>query len=510
MTFDRSAHLTLLTEFSQRDPVTAKDISARLDDAAQQARLIHQLDDLTVDFSRQSVREDELEALITWGESILPQRDAMLAGEVINLSETRPVLHTRLRDPDAPEAQENIAAMAAMAQRILALGVEDVVAIGTGGSHLGPATVVKALSPFHQGPDIHFVSNLDPSDLDDTLAMLNPVTTAVITVSKTFTTKEPRFNMAAARAWFDKNGVDSASRIYAVTACPGIAEEAGIPAEQILTMDEGIGGRFSLWSAVGLSIMVAIGEEMFIDLIAGAEQMDKHFASAPVEANMPILGALIQVWNRAFLGHAALAMIPYDQRLVGLPAWLQQLVMESNGKSLTIDGRPVDLAASPIVIGEPGSNAQHSFFQMIHQSNEITPVDFIAPLTPISLTGDHDETSTMTRHRDLIAQMLAQADCLALGNLANGADGTIPLSGGRPSTIITWQATTPFALGRMLAYYEHLTVVCGWLLRINSFDQPGVELGKTIARGYVNYMDDADSSEAIPCNSKTYLDLYKN
>lgn len=510
----RSNHLDQLFALAQKEPMTAEELSVRLNDAKSQARFVHQLDDMTVDFSRQSLREDDLDALIAWGQTILPQRDAMLAGNIMNKSEGRPAGHPALRDPENPAAQENIAAMSEMAERILSLGVEDVIAIGIGGSYLGPAMLVEALTPFHQGPDIHFVANLDPSHLDDKLAMLNPVTTAVVTISKTFTTKEPLVNMAVAKKWFDANGVGTEDRFFAVTAHEDNARQQGVASSNILLMDPAVGGRFSLWSAVGLPIMIALGEEMFIDLIAGAEQMDKHFSAAPVAENMPILGALIQIWNRSFLGYSGWVVSPYDQRLFGFPEWLQQLVMESNGKSLTAAGKPVDLATSPIVFGEPGSNSQHSYFQMIHQSGDIIPCDLIAPIMPLSLTGNNDDASLIERHRDLIAQMLAQADCLALGHLADGANGDRSFSGGRPSTLITWQISSPFALGRLLAYYEHLTVVCGWLLELNSFDQPGVDLGKAIAKNYVNYMHDetADqiSANSITQNSKTYLDRYKN
>ena len=509
----RQHHLDRLFALSKKPPMRAEEMSARLNDINLQARLVHQLDDMTVDFSRQSVRDDDLDALIAWGGTILPMRDAMMSNKNIA---PRPTGHADLRDPLNPAAQENITAMSTMVERILSLGVEDVVAIGIGGSYLGPAMLVDALTPFHQGPDIHFVSNLDPSHLDDTLAMLNPITTAIITISKTFTTKEPLVNMTVARKWFDANGVAPQDRFFGVTANKDAALEMDINADNILIMDGGISGRFSLWSAVGLPIMLALGEAGFVELIAGGEQMDKHFASSPVAENMPILGALIQIWNRSFMGCSGWVMAPYDQRLLGMPEWLQQLVMESNGKSLKFDGSPVDLATAPIVFGEPGSNSQHSFFQMIHQSSEIIPVDFIAPVMPISINPNNNDNDNndggglIARHRDLIAQMLAQADSLALGYMADGANGDRSFTGGRPSTLITWQRSTPFALGRMLAYYEHLTVVCGWLLELNSFDQPGVELGKTIAKGYVNYMNNPSAHGTITANSKTYLDRYKD
>ena len=500
---EQRAMIDHLQKLAAEKQVDAATLTARLQAASPPAGMVVTLDDMRVDFSRQSIDLEEWQALLDWGQSILPKRDAMLAGEIVNASENRPALHAHLRNPDMSMAQDNIATMAAMTETILSLGVEDVVAIGIGGSYLGPKMAVEALAPFHQGPDVHFVSNIDPSHLDDLLAGLNPVTTAVIAISKTFTTKETLSNLAAAEDWFNANGVSPHGRVIAVTSRPDVAKDRGVDGDLILAMDEAIGGRFSLWSAVGLPIMVAIGEEMFTAMIAGASQMDDHFAQAPVAENMPILAGLIRVWNRAFLGRSGLAVIPYDQRLNLLPSWLQQLEMESNGKAVTAEGKPQPLDTSPIVFGEAGSNVQHSFFQMIHQSQDIVPVDFLAPLEPISLTGEVS-AKTRHRHRDLIAQMMAQADCLAMGDAERG------FTGGRPSTVVTWEDTTPFALGRVLAHYEHITAVSGWLLNLNSFDQPGVELGKVIARQYEAYMDDGTGGESIPPASRHVLDRYRS
>lgn len=503
MTQKADQHIENLIISAQKTEIDADRLQSRLLSETQCHDMIFQLDDMVVDFSRHNISPEQWQDLVAFGQKIPPKRDAMLAGEIVNISENRPVLHAHLRNPDLDMAQNNLDAMAVMSQEILALGVEDVVAIGIGGSYLGPKMVVEALTPFHQGPDVHFVSNIDPSHLDDLLASLNPVTTAVIAISKTFTTKETLANLDAARSWFDRNGVAPSGRIVAVTSKPETARSMGIHDDLILSMDEGIGGRFSLWSGVGLPIMVAIGPEMFTGLIAGASQMDDHFASAPVAENIPILAGLLRFWNRTILGRSGLALIPYDQRLNLMPSWLQQLEMESNGKAVKADGSKQHYATAPIVFGEAGSNAQHSFFQMIHQSEEIIPVDFMAPLLPIALTGDISD-QTMSRHQDLIAQMLAQADCLAIGDSDKG------FTGGRPSTLITWHETTPFALGRILAYYEHITAVSGWLLDLNSFDQPGVELGKIIAKKYENYLNDHDGGDDIPISSKMILDRYKN
>lgn len=484
---------------------SAEAIKNRLNDEAVMARYVVTLDDLRADFTRQSVTDEVWDVLIDWGHTMLSKRDAMLDGGIVNPSENRPALHTWLRDPEKDFAKENVAAMSAMAERILALGVEDVIAVGIGGSYLGPAMVVEALSPFQQGPDIHFVSNLDPSHLDDVLAMLNPVTTAVIGISKTFTTLETCVNFDEARRWLDRNGVPSADRAFAVTADTEKAVAAGVLQDNILKMDEGIGGRFSLWSAVGLPIMVAQGEASFIDMLAGAEQMDKHFASAPVAENMPILAALTRIWNTCFLNRSGQAIVPYDNRLAKLPAWMQQLEMESNGKGHDINGNAVDITTAPFVLGEPGSNAQHSFFQMFHQSQEITPVDFLAPLYPITILPEPEARNVHERHRKLIAQMMAQADALAMGYTVTGAAPS-DFPGGRPSTVMTWSETSPFSLGRILAFYEHVTVSVGWLLNLNSFDQPGVELGKKIATSYIGYLNSEGDAGSISKATRAVLD----
>ncbi len=508
MTLKTQDILQLLKTLAQQSPPSALELQHRLNDPDAMARYVVTLDDLRADFSRHSIRDDVLDTLTEWAHSMLEKRDAMFEGKVVNPSENRPALHTWLRDPSKDIAKTNVADMAAMAERILALGVEDVIAIGIGGSYLGPAMVVEALSPFQQGPDIHFVSNIDPSHLDDVLAGLNPVTTAVIGISKTFTTLETCVNLDEARHWLDRSGVPSADRCFAVTTATDKAEDAGIPKENILKMDESIGGRFSLWSAVGLPIMVAQGEASFIDMLAGAEQMDKHFATAPVPENMPILAALIRIWNTCFLNRSGQAVVPYDNRLAKLPAWMQQLEMESNGKGHDINGDPVEITTAPFVLGEPGSNAQHSFFQMFHQSNEITPVDFLAPLYPITVLPEPEKRAVVARHERLIAQMMAQADALAMGYVVTGDDER-DFSGGRPSTVITWGETSPFSLGRILAFYEHVTVSVGWLLNLNSFDQPGVELGKKIANSYIAYLNEDADSTNIAAATRTVLDQLK-
>ena len=463
-----------------------------------------ELQDMVMDFSRQPLDGKGLDALVDLArEAKIPEwRDAMIAGEAINPSEGRSVRHTALRDPEETMARENVDAMASQVEALLALGVEDIVSIGIGGSDLGPAMAVRALLPFHQGPNVHFVANIDPADMGDCLAELDPPTTAFIVISKSFRTEETLANSTLARSWLERAGIDAAERMVAVTSMPDIAMEQGFGADRILPMDEAVGGRFSLWSAVGLGIMAAIGREGFIDLLAGAEAMDRHFAEAPLEGNMPVIGGLLRFFHHAVMGRPAQAIIPYDNRLARLPAWMQQLEMESNGKAVDRSGSPVSFATSPVIFGEVGSCSQHSFFQMLHQSPMITPVDFLAPRQHLALPGE-DDPQVQNQHRDLIINMLAQADALALGQPENG------FPGGRPSTLYIWDQTSPYALGRILAMYEHVTAVHGWLLGLNSFDQPGVELGKKLARGYRQWID-GDGDVAPTASSASLLDRYRD
>ena len=446
------------------------------------------LDDMVMDYSRQPVSGEAMDALVALAETrqVSGWRDAMLAGEVINHSEGRPVLHAALRDPEQAMAREGVDAMAAQVDYLLSLGVEDIVSIGIGGSDLGPAMAVEALAPFHQGPELHFISNIDPAHLSDCLATLNPLTTAFIVISKTFTTMETLANMVMAKRWITDAGMAVSERMIAVTAAADQARQHGIDNQRILTMNDGIGGRFSLWSAVGLGIMIAVGREGFIDLLAGAESMDRHFAMTPPEANMAMAGGLLRFLHSTVLGRSTQAIIPYDQRLARLPAWMQQLEMESNGKPAALPGEGASLGTAPVIFGEVGSSAQHSFFQLLHQGPSITPVDFLAPMNPVSFFGG-DDPLVQHQHRALLVNMLAQADALALGAVSNG------FPGGRPSTIFTWDETGPFALGRLLALYEHITAVHGWMLGLNSFDQPGVELGKKLAGRYQQWIDGDDA-----------------
>ncbi len=445
-----------------------------LGDADRSRALVFELDDLRLDMSRQKIGAETLPLLLDLAEEtgLAARIAALFRGDRINLSEDRPVLHMAQRAAARVDGDE-YARLSAFADDIRSGGVSDVVNIGIGGSDLGPAMVSAALASHADGPLVHYVSNVDPSHLHDILVGCQPETTLVIVTSKTFTTAETMRNAALARDWL---GVHAAS-MAAVTAAPAQARDWGIDEGRVFDFDQGVGGRYSLWSAVGLPVMTGVGGDAFAELLAGAAAMDDHFRETPHGRNLPVLMGLMRIWNRNFLGHATHGLMPYDQRLHLLPAWAQQLEMESNGKSVAATGETLDWATAPVIWGTAGTGCQHSFFQALHQGTDIVPLDILLPLRPtgLSLPGDWQDS-----HRVLAANALAQAEALAIGN-PNSDEPHRHFAGDRPSSVISWQATGPYELGRLLALYEHVTAVSGFLWGVNSFDQWGVELGKVMA-----------------------------
>ena len=421
------------------------------------------------------------------------RRAAMFGGEKINDTEGRAVLHVALRAGDdavirsegqdvMPGVRAVKAKMAAFAQdvregRFTGQGgpITDVVNIGIGGSDLGPAMVVKALDDLrHPGKRLHFVSNVDGMELGSLLRQLRPANTLFLIASKTFTTLETMTNAHAAREWFLAQGGSQDGLVrhfYALTTNLEAAAQFGI--ETTLGFWDWVGGRYSLWSAIGLPIAIAIGAQGFRDLLAGAHAMDEHFRTTPLEANLPVRLALLDLWYRNFHGFASRSMAPYSHGLRRLPAYLQQLEMESNGKGVDAQGDPLPYATAPVVWGEPGTNGQHAFFQMIHQGPDTVPVEFIALREPgRDLKGQHPR---------LVANALAQARALMMGR-PHEQDGHRRFAGNRPSTFLLLECLDPASLGALIALYEHRVFASGALWGINSFDQWGVELGKTIAR----------------------------
>lgn len=486
--------------------------------AADPQRFTHfslELDDLLLDYSKQRLDMAALDGLFALARStdVAGWRDRMFAGEKINFSENRAVLHTALRHTDFtpfPSAEEDVMPqvravrkqMRDIVERVRSGlwrgfkgdAIQSVVNIGIGGSDLGPKLVTRALSALQRpGLEFYYVSNLDSAHLAPLLEKLDPRTTLFIVASKTFTTQETSINAHTARTWLMAAAMEEwaiSKHFIAVTSSPDKAHEFGIPDSNILQIWDWVGGRYSLWSAVGLSVALAIGMSGFERLLEGAETMDKHFCSAPLEKNMPVLLALISIWNTNFLGAETTAVLPYNESMRHFPAFLQQLEMESNGKTVSRDGEPLTCRANPIVWGEIGVNGQHAFFQLLHQGGWLIPCDFV-----VAASSDYP----LPGHQaPLLANCLAQSAALAFGKTeqqarnelsAAGLDDSsiaklLPhkvFAGNQPSTTILMPSLDPFQLGMLLALYEHKVFVQGVIWGLNSFDQWGVELGKQLA-----------------------------
>lgn len=467
---------------------------------------------LHIDLSKQPWSLDDLVTALVLAQmaGLEPAREALFAGAVVNASEARPALHMALRAPAGadfradgrPVSGEVEATRAQM--RAFADGVRGgrlkgaagrpfraLVQIGIGGSDLGPRLVWEALKPLSPEIEVRFAANVDPVELAQALAGLDPAETLVVVVSKSFTTQETLTNGEAARAWLRAAlGPASDSHLVAVTAAPDKAHAFGVPAGQVFAFWDWVGGRYSVWSAVGLSCAVALGFETFERLLAGAAAMDAHFRQAPLEANAPVLLALAHIFNRNGLRRPMRAVVPYAQRLRLFPAFLQQLEMESNGKSVTAHGRPVSQSTAAAVFGDAGTNGQHAFFQLLHQGTDVIPVDILA----VREASDGDPAA----QRKLLANAVAQAEALLVGRSEaevraelegqgrsrQEIDTLAPqraFHGDRPSSFLLLERLDPERLGALVALYEHKVFVEGVLWGINSFDQWGVELGKTLA-----------------------------
>lgn len=480
------------------------------------SRFSASLDDLLMDYSKCAVNDevlDQLEQLMT-AAGVAEKRDQMFSGAPINFTEGRAVLHTALRNRSnrpvivdgrdvMPDVNGVLDAMGKFADGIRSgemkgatgKAITDVVNIGIGGSDLGPVMATLALSPFHDGPRLHFVSNIDGAHIADTLKTLDAETTLFIVASKTFTTIETMTNAQTARAFIaDALGEAAVGHHFcAVSTALDKVAAFGIDASRVFGFWDWVGGRYSIWSAIGLPLMIAIGPDNFGDFLAGGHAMDKHFRNAPFRQNLPMLLGALGVYHRNVLNYPTRAILPYDQRLSRFPAYLQQLDMESNGKSVTIDGKPVQGASGPVVWGEPGTNGQHAFYQLIHQGTSVIPAEFL-------IAANGFEPELRHQHELLIANCLAQSEALMKGRTlaeaksqltAKGvpdeeADFLAPhrvFSGNRPSITFVYEQLTPYTLGRLIALYEHRVFVEGVVFRINSFDQWGVELGKELATG---------------------------
>jgi glucose-6-phosphate isomerase len=459
------------------------------------------------DLSKHRVTEETVALLLALAAErrVEERRDAMYRGEHVNVSEDRPALHVALRLPRdrslvvggrdvVREVHAVLDRMAAFSERVRSgewrghtgRRVRAVVNVGIGGSDLGPAMAYEALRAFSdRALELRFVSNVDGSDVLESVRDLDPAETLVIVSSKTFTTIETMTNAASIRAWLvDGLGDESAIAKHVVAVSTNLDAVAafGIDPGNAFGFWDWVGGRYSLDSAIGLSTMIAIGPAAFGELLAGFHALDRHFAEAPPDRNLPLLMGLLGVWYRDFFGAQTHAVLPYDQYLARFPAYLQQLVMESNGKRVRLDGSPVDVETAPVVWGEPGTNGQHSFHQLLHQGTTLVPCDIVAFASPVEPLGDH--------HELLLANALAQAQALAFGRTADelrkaGAPERLVahkvMPGNRPTSFLLLERLSPFALGSLVALYEHVVFTQGVIWDVDSFDQWGVELGKELA-----------------------------
>jgi glucose-6-phosphate isomerase len=483
--------------------------------------------DLLLDWSKCAVDANTMAMLEKLADAadLAGRRAAMFEGKKINITENRAVLHTALRNltgrsvvVDGQDTKADVIAvldaMGAFADAIrsgTAAGatgkkITDIVNIGIGGSDLGPAMVTLALAPYHDGPRAHYVSNVDGAHIHDTLKGLSAETTLFIIASKTFTTVETMTNAETARRWVEKAlGKEAIGKHFAaVSTALDLVAKFGIEQDRVFGFWDWVGGRYSVWSAIGLPVMISIGPRNFRAFLDGAHEMDEHFRSAPMQENLPVLLGLIGWWHRVVCKYPARAVIPYDQRLSRLPAYLQQLDMESNGKSVTLDGTAVTTPTGPLVWGEPGTNGQHAFFQLLHQGTDFIPVEFLA-----AAIGHEPELKH--QHDLLLANCLAQSEAFMKGRtldeartqmLAKGmkpadVDRIAPhrvFSGNRPSLTILYRKLDPRTLGRVIALYEHRVFVEGTLFNINSFDQWGVELGKELATGLLPVVEGKETA----------------
>ncbi len=500
------------------------------------------LGDILLDYSKNRITDETLRLLLTLAQEadLDGWRKKMFAGEKINATEGRAVLHVALRNtldrpilvdgadvmPEVVRVREQMRAFSDAVRSGAwrghgGLAITDVVNIGIGGSDLGPVMVTEALKPYHQpGLSVHFVSNVDGTHISETLKHLTPETTLFIVASKTFTTQETISNALSARAWLVETLGEAAVAKHFVALSTNEKEVRafGIDPANMFAFWDWVGGRFSLWSAIGLPIAIAIGMDRFDALLAGGRAMDEHFCNAPPEANMPVLLALIGIWNTDFLGAETYTVLPYDQYLHRLPAFLQQSDMESNGKYVRKDGGRVDYKTGPILFGEPGTNGQHSFYQLVHQSTRLVPCDFIAPAQTQNRVGEH--------HRILLSNFFAQTEALMRGKTeaevraelkkqglsAGEIDALAPhkvFDGNRPTNSILVRRVDPFTLGMLIALYEHKIFTQGVIWGINSFDQWGVELGKQLAKVILPELADDKAVTDHDASTNGLINAYK-
>lgn len=484
--------------------------------------------DLHFDFSKHLIDKEALAALQNFAieQEVELGISRMFSGEKINVTENRSVLHTALRKPKSQtlildgddvvgQVHATLDRMRLFANQVRSgelIGannspIKNIVNIGIGGSDLGPVMAYESLKHYSDTDlKFFFVSNVDGSDLQEVLKQIQPQETLFIVASKTFTTSETMTNARSARKWLEENlGTAFApeNHFVALSTNSKLVSEFGISPERTFGFWDWVGGRFSMESAIGLSTMIAIGPQAFDEMLNGFHKIDKYFEETAIDSNVVVVMALLTIWYRNFFDAQSHAVLPYDNYLKRFPAYLQQLLMESNGKSVTIDGKKVNYQTSPVYWGEPGTNGQHSFHQMLHQGTSLVPVDFIFGAKPVTDIGNH--------HTLLLANVLAQSSVLAFGKTASEieAEGTIAdlvphkvMPGNRPSTMIIYPRLTPNILGQLVALYEHITLVQGLLWKVGSFDQWGVELGKTVANSITPALESGNTDSLDPATAR--------
>ncbi len=468
-------------------------------------------DGMLFDWSKTNIDAQGRDLLVALAAAsdVAGRREAMFSGEKINDTEGRAVLHVALRAGDdaaiAVDGADVMPGVRAVRARMEGFArdvrsgafrgqggrITDVVNIGIGGSDLGPAMATLALAPFHDGPRVHYVSNVDGAHIADTLKGLDPTTTLVIVASKTFTTIETMTNADTAKRWMAAKVANPAAQFAAVSTAGDKTAAYGIDPARVFGFEDWVGGRYSMWGPIGLALMIAVGPEAFGQFLAGGRAMDRHFRTAPLAQNMPVMLALVGIWHNQICGHATRAVLPYDQRLSRLPAYLQQLEMESNGKRVARDGSDLPTHSGPVVWGEPGTNGQHAFYQLIHQGTRVVPCEFL-------VARHGHEPDLAHQHLLLVSNCLAQSEALMRGRSLEEACALMAkkgltgaelerqarhrvFPGNRPSTTLAYDRLTPFTLGQIIALYEHRVFVEGVILGLNSYDQWGVELGKELA-----------------------------
>ena len=518
----------------------ARSISSLFDDPERAKAFSLQWGEMLFDYSKTNMDETVRSLLLEIFDKagVAAKRTAMFSGEKINETENRAVLHTALRNNAQSEVlvdgtdvmPEVVAVRAAMTRfaKDLRNGVfigqggkiTDVVNIGIGGSDLGPAMAVSALQPYHDGPACHFVSNIDGAHVADVLKPLNPETTLVIVASKTFTTIETMTNAAAVLAWMGQQVEHPVKQFVALSSASEKTAEFGIASEHVFGFADWVGGRYSLWGPIGLSIMIAIGPKNFDALLEGAHEMDQHFLTAPPLQNMPVMLGLTGIWHNQVCGYASRAVLPYDQRLHRFPAYLQQLEMESNGKQVSMNGQRLSERSGPIIWGGTGTNCQHAFYQLLHQGTDIVPCEFM-------VAAEGHEENLSHHHHLLLANCLAQSRALMVGR---GLDAARDLAaqkgytgeelkrqarhrmfeGNRPSTTLVYPKLTPNIFGALIALYEHRVFVEGAILNINSYDQWGVELGKELAIALEPVVKSGEIVERFDASTRNLLEFIRD